>query len=61
MLITKISQRFVYEEFKANNEYRIEKYGVHPLCKKCAKECKRGMAKDLIWFWCSDFDDGGQQ
>ena len=56
MIALKLSQRFVYEEFKSNNEYRIATYGVHPLCKQCMWECKLGNALGLINFWCRDFE-----
>lgn len=55
MIILKLSQRFVYSEFKTNNEWRIETYGVHPLCKECINPCKLGIGKGLIRFWCADF------
>lgn len=55
MIVTKLSQRFVYEEFKANNEYRIDKYGIRPLCKECINECKLGNAQMLTLFFCADF------
>lgn len=59
MITTKLSQRFVYHEFKDNNEYRIGKYGVCDLCKRCIWKCKLGDALGLTNFWCRDFEDGG--